>query len=777
MLQTGGVVGGVPSVDRQHLRWTVNVAGAVVVGINVLEVMGRTPLGSDFLAGVDPHSNLLALSAVVIGVVVARRSPGPTRTAWALITASVGLFLLGDLMWIWLSIAGAEVPWVSPADVLYLAGYPLLFAGLWVVANGRAGRDGRAAFVDGLTVALGFVLVAWQAVVVAPGGLGEAGDLLAQVVLVAYPFLDLAVLGALVGVLLLPSMDRRALGWLAAFVGIFTVSDLVYAGWSYAPSTVAWTDVGYSLSYVMLLNALLSPAAVRLAAPGPLREGGTVRFVLLGVSALAPSITAAVCLAVFGDVDDVVFLLSTAALGAVLTFRVARTVAAERAARRASDEARHEIARMAHEDALTGLPNRPALLERLRSGEPVGALLFVDLDRFKLVNDTAGHGFGDDVLRETARRIAAAVRSDEVVHRLGGDEFVVLSPHHEPPHLHETAERIVAAVSEPVLSAGFEWYLGASVGIASIGAGTVTDHEDLLRHADLAMYAAKRRHRGSIVTFDEPMKAELEKRHRTEIELRRAVAAGEIVPWFQPIVRLEDGSIAGFEALSRWERPDGSVAAAGAFLEVAEQSGLMGAIDARVLERATEFVARWNAASTGPDVFVSVNLSPNEVAAGDVAGRVHGAIERAGIEPSWLVIELTEDALVLAPELAARRIAELAEVGVRIALDDFGTGHSSLAHLLRFPVELLKVDRLFVEELGTVLADRSVAAAAFRMAVTLGITPVAEGVETAGQAAELYALGYRLAQGYHFGRALAPLHALRLASAPPAVRTWGPEQG
>ncbi|MFZ4517841.1 MAG: putative bifunctional diguanylate cyclase/phosphodiesterase [Microthrixaceae bacterium] len=763
-----------PLLDRTRVRWLLNAVGVAVVGINLVEVTGRSPLGSDVVAGVDPHSNLLALATVAVGVAVARRSSGASRRAWTLLAAATGLFVAGDLVWTYLKLTGSEVPWVSPADVLYLAGYPLVFLALWEIAKGRAGREGRAALLDGLTVALGFGLLAWQAVVVAPGGLANAENLLAEVLLVAYPFLDVVLLGALVGLLLLPAEGRRALGWLAGFVGAFAVADLVYAGWSYNAGAVAWTDVGYSVAYLLLVNAMLSPAATRIAERRTLREAGTARYVLLGISALAPSITAAVCLAWFGEVNDVVFLITTAGLGAVLTVRVARTVASERSARRASDDARTELDRMAHQDTLTGLPNRPALLERLRSGEPVGAVLFVDLDRFKLVNDTAGHAFGDEVLRETARRIAAAVREDEVVHRLGGDEFVVLSPEHDPDRLHRTAERIVAAVSEPVLSAGFEWYLGASVGIAPSGPADGQGHENLLRDADLAMYAAKRRRRGSIVTFDEPMRVELEERHRTEIELRRAVAAEEIVPWFQPIVRLEDGSIAGFEALARWERSDGSVTAAGDFVEVAEQCGLMAAIDGGVLDRSVDFIARWNAASDGPDGFVSVNLSPNEVAAGDVAGRVQRALDRAGIEPSWVVVELTEGALALAPEVASRRIAELADLGVRIALDDFGTGHSSLAHLLRFPVELLKVDRLFVEELGTATAERSVAAAAHRMAATLGITPVAEGVETSGQAAELYALGYRFAQGYHFGRAMAPSQALRLATAPPSVRTMGP---
>jgi EAL domain-containing protein (putative c-di-GMP-specific phosphodiesterase class I) len=296
--------------------------------------------------------------------------------------------------------------------------------------------------------------------------------------------------------------------------------------------------------------------------------------------------------------------------------------------------------------------------------------------------------------------------------------------------------------------------------------GRPIDADRLIREADMAMFAVKHEGRRGVRVFDLGMQEGLVERHRLEVELRRAIENDELDVAFQPIVRLADTEVAGFEVLTRWwER--GQIQPTDQVIEVAEQTGLIGAIDRRTLERACRFIARFNDRHLDrAPAFVTVNLSTRDLSAGGMAARVSHALEVSGIDPSWLVLELTEGALDIDPDLAERRLSALHDLGVRLAIDDFGTGYSSLAHLMRFPVDLVKVDRFFVRELAMATKSQSGAAAVLKVATTLGITPLAEGVETAEQAAALTALGYELAQGYYFARPLREVDAERIGGAP-----------
>jgi diguanylate cyclase (GGDEF)-like protein len=759
-----------------QLRWFVLLsAGALAVA--AANASGLVDGGWAF--GQGGATYLVAMAAATIACTSAtRRSQGPARRAWLLVTVALVLNLVGDVLWTAQDALG-DTPYVSVADVFYLAAYPPFALALWTLARSRDPEDGSQSVLDGVAVATGLSVLAWQLVVVAPGGLGEAEGALQAVVLVAYPFLDLTVLAALVAILLGTGRRAPALWWLLGFLGAWVVTDIGYASIAYeADELVAWTDVGYLLAFCAVGVAALHPSATRIADRQPPSPPSWRRFVLLGASLAAPSATAAVAVTFFDGVQPALLLVSSLALAALFAVRGARAVIAERRIADVAKAAERALDRRMRTDPLTELPNRTALLDRLVGEDPDAPLaaLFVDLDRFKVVNDAAGHATGDVVLRQAAARLRARIRSTDAVYRLAGDEFVVLCPGIEAWEALEIAGRVLGGLDAPFVVDGLEWFVGCSIGVAVHPGGRPIDPDRLIREADMAMFAAKHDGRRGVRVFDLRMQEGLVERHRLEVELRRAIENDELDVAFQPIVRLADGEVAGFEILTRWwER--GQVQPTAQVIEVAEQAGLIGDIDRRTLDRACRFIARFNDRDLDrAPAFVTVNLSTRDLAAGGMAARVSKALTVSGIDPSWLVLELTEGALDIDPDLAGRRLSALHDLGVRLAIDDFGTGYSSLAHLIRFPVDVVKVDRLFVRELAMATKSRSGAAAVLKVAETLGITPLAEGVETAEQAASLTALGYELAQGYYFARPMSEVDAERVGrpSARPGVATRRP---
>ncbi|HWH93441.1 MAG TPA: EAL domain-containing protein [Baekduia sp.] len=429
--------------------------------------------------------------------------------------------------------------------------------------------------------------------------------------------------------------------------------------------------------------------------------------------------------------------------------------------RSASDE---EIRRRGLYDPLTDLPNRALVLERLteaaaRSSVDGGriALLFLDLDHFKDVNDGLGHRAGDSVLRQVADRLRGAVRPGDTVGRFGGDEFVVLCEHVEDEALaHAIADRLADAFTAPFHAGGDDHVLGASIGIALMRGGE--DPEDLLRDADAAMYRAKEAGRCRIELFDTGMRATAVGRLRTEAGLRRALESDEIELRYQPVVRIDggadDGAIAAVEALVRWRHPERGLLGPSEFVRVAEESGLIVPLGRRVLELACAQSAAW-ARARGPEHAVlpmHVNLSPRQLADQTLVETVEATMAASGALPAALTLEITESMLI---DRGADRVAlleRLRELGVALVLDDFGTGWSSLARLSQLPIGGLKVDRSFVADIdgrGGPIVDAIV-----RLARAFALPVVAEGVETTDQLAALRALGCELAQGFLFARPL-----------------------
>ncbi len=418
-----------------------------------------------------------------------------------------------------------------------------------------------------------------------------------------------------------------------------------------------------------------------------------------------------------------------------------------------------ELAHQALHDPLTGLANRALLLDQLarilaRRDRPAGtvALLFLDLDRFKVVNDSLGHTAGDQLLYAIADRLLAALRPTDIVARLGGDEFVVLiegiEDTHEPVRL---AQRIHAALKEPVIVDGNEVFTTVSIGIA-----ITTTEEDtadgLLRDADAAMYLAKARGRDRFEIFDEELRTQATERLRTETYLRRALDMGEIEVFYQPELSLDTGMMVGAEALARWHHPVDGLLEAGAFIELAEDSGLILDLGAWVLEEACRQAGEWHRQRPDFKLMIRVNLSARQIAQPDLVDLVIAALDQGGIDSSSLCLEITETALMADPAAGLKVLQALRGLGVELAIDDFGTGYSSLSYLKRFPVDVLKIDRSFVDGLGDDPEDTAIVTAIISLGRALGLRVVAEGVETERQLAELRRLGCDRAQGFMFAR-------------------------
>ncbi|RBY76930.1 hypothetical protein DQ239_12125 [Blastococcus sp. TF02-09] len=432
-----------------------------------------------------------------------------------------------------------------------------------------------------------------------------------------------------------------------------------------------------------------------------------------------------------------------------------------------SDRKRAEeaLAHQAFHDALTGLANRALFADRVEQalrravrgpGQP--AVVFIDLDGFKGVNDTLGHPAGDALLREVARRLRSVVRIDDTVSRLGGDEFAVLVEQagSEPEEAVATAERVLAALAVPFALEQQTVTVSGSVGIAVGHAGATSD--SLVGDADIAMYAAKMAGRGRSVVFDAGMRASAVAARELEEQLRGALGEGEFRLVYQPVVDLADGSVTGFEALLRWNSAALGPVPPDRFVPVAEASGLIEPIGAWVLREACATAAGWRA-EHGRDLTVAVNVSAVQLTSPHLVEHITEALTASGLPPSALVLEVTETALVADPERASECLAALRALGLRLALDDFGTGYSSLAHLRQFTVDVLKIDRSFVGTIGEDGVMPPIVRGMIDLGRTLGLEIVAEGVETEAQRQLLVEGRCDLAQGYLFARPLETVDA------------------
>jgi diguanylate cyclase (GGDEF)-like protein/PAS domain S-box-containing protein len=444
--------------------------------------------------------------------------------------------------------------------------------------------------------------------------------------------------------------------------------------------------------------------------------------------------------------------------------------------RRALEE---QLVHQAFHDPLTGLANRAlfgdrvahALSRRQRDRRPL-IVMFTDLDDFKTINDSLGHEAGDTVLVEVAERLRSAIRPGDTVARLGGDEFAFLLEDVIDRGDGETvANRIMAALASPIAVGTSEVVVSASIGIATGGNGR-DDASALLRDADVAMYSAKRRNRGSFANYEPTMHAAALARLELEADLRRAIDGDQFLLHYQPIVVLDDGRITGFEALVRWGHPRRGLVGPADFIPVAEATGLIVPIGRWVLREACAQAKRWQTdVPADPPLTMSVNLSVRELQDPGLVEHVAAVVQETGVAPSSLVLEITETSMVEDADETLATLHALRGLGVRLAIDDFGTGYSSLSYLRRLPVDVLKVDRSLVASSGEIARDAALVDAVFRLGHDLGLQTIVEGVEEPEQRSRLVALGCQLGQGFLFARpmdAAAATEALHTMMAPGA---------
>jgi diguanylate cyclase (GGDEF)-like protein/PAS domain S-box-containing protein len=420
-----------------------------------------------------------------------------------------------------------------------------------------------------------------------------------------------------------------------------------------------------------------------------------------------------------------------------------------------------ELERLALYDPLTGLPNRALFADRLRHvlsrrDRPAAtAVYFLDLDRFKRINDSLGHGTGDEVLREVSERLQSVVRPEDTVARFGGDEFTILCE--SVGGVLEAvaiADRLQRPLGKPLRAGGAELRLSASIGVALVEAGETSDGQRLLEDADAAMYRAKERGGARTELFDARMRDDAVRAIQIEQELQQALEYDQLRLFFQPNVDLQTGRIVGAEALVRWAHPVRGLIAPDRFLAVAEETGLIVPLGEWVMSAACRQLAAWQERPETADLRLSVNLSARELTHPDLVATVLGCVRQSGIEPQPLTIEVTESTAMADGDSGFRALRDLSAEGIKVAIDDFGTGYSSIEQLRRMPVDIVKVDRSFVSGMASDSTDRELVAAVVGMAQALKLCVVAEGIETPEQAEALREMGCDLGQGFLFSRPL-----------------------
>ena len=420
-----------------------------------------------------------------------------------------------------------------------------------------------------------------------------------------------------------------------------------------------------------------------------------------------------------------------------------------------------QLTRRAFHDGLTGLANRALFVDRLEHALYAGnpreerlAVVFIDLDDFRKVNDSLGHSAGDELLRICARRLTERLAAGDTAARLGGDEFAVLLESGATPEAAgQMASYLLEALSEPVELHGRRMVVSASAGVALVSRREQPPAEEVLRNADIALYRAKEDGSGRYRLFEERMHAALLRRLELEAELRRAIAAGQFALQYQPIVEADGETVVGVEALVRWEHPERGTIAPAQFIPVAEQAGLIELLGSWILREAVRQAADWHRAGVGGGaLWISVNLSVEQLANPALVGEVELALRDFGLPPELLVLELTESAVMRDVVTATLRLDAIAALGVRIGVDDFGEGHSSLAYLASLPLHMLKIPKTFVDGLGEPEANVALVRAIVELARSFGLRTIAEGIEDREQLAPLLRLGCDLAQGYLFAR-------------------------
>lgn len=690
----------------------------------------------------------LVSAAALVGLWVGvRRQTTVSRRAWALVGFGFTCWVAGDFVWDGYALVGAVRPDVSVADAWYLAGYPFLAAGMFVMAKARAGRCVREGLLDGCLFGVSTTIVVWQFLVVPISASTSSWS--TSMVWSAYPLGDALLVAALAWLVFTPGRRSVPTALVMSALMITLIVDVLY---DYLPTVSSFNtarlDPFYPITYVLVAAAVLHRASAELTTTGP-TTGRThpARFGLLGCGLFGAAIVAVGSENLASSTRSVYLVLALA----ICVIVVARFAVAIRAREAAQDQLEY---RSTH-DGLTGAVSRVLLLDRIshaldraqRTNTAV-AVLYVDLDRFKTINDTYGHDIGDELLIATTQRIKNTLRTSDTLGRIGGDEFVIVCEDATINDAIRAAERLNAAIAEPTALQTLALQVTASIGLA-VSADATTTTDALLRDADTAMYQVKRTGGNSYGLYDDHTRDVFKHRRDIEDALRDATETGELVLHYQPVIRPQDSTVASFEALLRWQRVDDTLLAPAEFISIAEETGAIVPIGAWVIETACHKLAAWTLDGiTKPSI--SVNVSALQFRNGALLHDIKRALARTGADPTRLVLEITESVLVRDNDHVIEQLERIRHLGIRIALDDFGTGYSGLSYLHRLPVDIIKIDRSLITELDTDPAASIVIAALVNLAHALGFQVVAEGAETRQQVERLHALECDQIQGYYY---------------------------
>ena len=730
------------SIAALRSRATLGIA-VVVAGYVGYLVSGLGRDGGTFDQVISGGVQLaLSLTVTAIAFVGARRAQND-RAAWWCLVAALGSWTLGQFAWLTLYANVAEPPFPSLSDLLWTSVYPLYYACFVLLARRRVRHFFKSWWLDGLLAVLAVSAIA-TALIFEPLRELTGGSADAVAVTLAYPVAGVVLVALLIGVFA-ASGWRPGRAWVLFAVGLTlnSAADVIYA-WQTAAGTYAEGTPLEALWVVAALTAALAPWQSESEPRRLQMQGWRSIAAPLGVGALI------IALLSFGVVSEIGAFAEGLALAA-LTAILIRTALTFR-----ENVVLAESRRLAATDDLTALANRrgfyalaDAALARVHEQRLPTALLLLDIDRFKKLNDTLGHQAGDELLIRFAERLTQTVPEAHIVGRLGGDEFVLLMPAGTgAPEALEVAERVNTMLEEPVALDGLLTQVSVSAGIA-VSPEHGHERSDLLRRADVAMYRSK--DRGSRVELydpaDDPHSLE---RLALVSELRHAFGQGQLVLHHQPKLDLETGIVTGVEALVRWQHPERGLLYPDTFVPLVERYGLTRPLTLEVLDLALAARAEW--ANAGFELQVAVNLTAADVLDARLPDDVASRLEAWGFPPGALKLEITENTIMVDPERTLDVLEQLSELGVGLSLDDFGTGYSSLSYLKRLPVDELKIDRSFVMAMTESADDDVIVRSTALLGRNLGLGVVAEGVETADHLERVGAYGCTAAQGYYLSR-------------------------
>lgn len=782
---------------------TVAVCAALLLGIDLLTTfLIRDPQQKLLYSDISsPIIDLLATIALFIAAIRSRAQSRRLYVAWWLIGLSAFTFTLGDLSWSIIELGLEEPPFPSIADAFYIAYYPLLLAGVFLLPQRSTTRGEQLKNVLDMGIVMVAAILGFWNYLLGPIMVSNAEyPLLEQLILLAYPVGDLVLLWALLRIIYKRSTTQDGSEvpafFLAASFLVTIVGDSIYTYQYLTGTYVSGGLVDITWRATMLLTGLAGISQITtvqlLAGSG--KFPSRLEAFAGAVKTITPYLAyvwlvAAYLLLVRGHFQPLhidFFSLSLAVGGIIGLVLLRQTVTLYENSKlnvrlqiqteeleKANQDLHKEIRerksaeqKLMHDslhDAMTGLPNRVLLLDRLgqaieyckRRSEDTFAVLFVDLDHFKVINDSLGHLAGDQMLIIVSKRMKESLRASDTVARLGGDEFAILLQitGHKNSAL-TIADKIQQVIKLPIQLNGRELHISASIGIVADIAGYDFPQE-VLRDADIAMYRAKGAGKARSETFEISMRSQAFSRLAMEQDLHAALQKNELQLYYQPIFSLGSSRLASFEALIRWNHPERGLLSPADFLPVAEESGLILPIGKWILQEACAQLRKWHL--TYPhlqDISINVNISNRQFSQPGFIEEVLGALQKSGLKAQSLKLEITESVLISNYQAANEIFTKLQTLGIQLQIDDFGSGYSALGYLQHFPISAIKIDKSFIDEIGKGRKGVELIRAIVSMSRELGMEAIAEGIETAEQLQQIKNLLCNFGQGYLLSRPL-----------------------